>query len=223
MNFVLEDFLFVLLNLALSFVAGAILGLERKFRQQVVGMRTLILISESCTLLSMLSIHISTLGLGNGGDPTRIVSTVCSGIGFLGAGAILRQGLNIKGLTSAAIIWTAAAIGLAIGAGFYIPAFIVLAISIFSLVRLEHIESRFFPAGKLHMVTIVYESKFVDLKLVSEIVSKMGMIVTDIGLKKTQSEITIQVGVKAPQDPDLFALEKDLETLAPLKEFVYSE
>ena len=97
-------------RIAASFFCGLLLGFERKTRQHSVGMRTLILISVSSSLLAMLSSIITLEPRVTGGDPTRVAAGVVTGIGFLGAGAILRQGMNIKGLTSAAIIWTAAAI-----------------------------------------------------------------------------------------------------------------
>ena len=88
-------------RLLLSFVAGCILGLERKFRMQFVGMRTLVLICVSSSLLMMLSVYTVQIAVPLSGDPARIAAQVVSGIGFLGAGAILRHGLNVRGLTSA--------------------------------------------------------------------------------------------------------------------------
>ena len=123
-----------LIKIAFAFVAGFILGVERKFRQQVVGMRTLILICESAVMLSILSGWI-TNQIGSA-DNARIAAGVISGIGFLGAGVIMKQGLNIKGITSAAIIWADATIGLCIGAGLFVPTFIMLGVTVISLISL---------------------------------------------------------------------------------------
>lgn len=100
------------IRIATSFFCGIILGLERRSKQHAVGIRTLALISISSALLSILSINMASAGNG-AGDPTRIAAGVITGIGFIGGGAILRQGLNIRGITTAAIIFTASAIGLA--------------------------------------------------------------------------------------------------------------
>ena len=102
------------IRLIISFLCGLLLGIERKSRQNAVGIRTLVLISVSCCLLSILSVYVAqTYSTDTGkGDPTRIISTVITGIGFIGGGAILKQGLNIRGLTTVAIILTKAAIGL---------------------------------------------------------------------------------------------------------------
>ncbi len=108
----------MLIRLGLSFAAGAIIGLERASRHQVAGLRTHILICTGAALLMLLSIWIpQELSPDRNGDPGRIAAQVVSGIGFLGAGAIIRLGNNVRGLTTAASLWFIAAVGLALGAG----------------------------------------------------------------------------------------------------------
>jgi putative Mg2+ transporter-C (MgtC) family protein len=80
----------------------------------------------------------------SGGDPTRIAAQVVTGVGFLGAGAILRQGSDVRGLTTAASIWVVAAIGMAVGLGFYITALFTTALVLITLVAIRPIERRFF-------------------------------------------------------------------------------
>ncbi|MEJ5190181.1 MAG: MgtC/SapB family protein, partial [Breznakiellaceae bacterium] len=117
----------ITLRLALSFIAGGIVGFERTSRHQVAGLRTHILICVGSTLLMLLSLWIPEQFLGlKSGDPGRIAAQVVSGIGFLGAGAIMRLGNNVKGLTTAASLWLIAAVGLALGAGFYLAAGLTL-------------------------------------------------------------------------------------------------
>ena len=159
-----------LARILISLAAGGILGLERKIRQQFVGMRTLILISVSSTLLMMLSIYTSGLSeTGVRGDPSRIAAQVVSGIGFLGAGTILRQGLNIKGLTSSAIIWVAAAMGLTIGSGFILPALMALFVCEVSLIYLEKVEEKYFPAERAKHLNLVFENKRIDLDALNKL------------------------------------------------------
>ncbi len=110
MDFYLED----LLKIALAVAAGGLVGLEREFRDKSAGFRTLIFICMGSAGFTILS---ARLGVAN--DPTRIAANIVTGIGFLGAGAILREGLRVTGLTTAATIWLAAAIGMAIGGGNY--------------------------------------------------------------------------------------------------------
>ena len=112
----------MILRLCLSFIAGAIIGFERSSRRQAAGLRTHILIATGATLLMLLSIYLPQQfsSAHRAGDPGRIAAQVVSGIGFLGAGAIIRLGNNVRGLTTAASLWFVAAVGLAIGGGMFI-------------------------------------------------------------------------------------------------------
>ena len=143
-----------LIRLAASLVCGFCLGFERKMRQHTVGIRTLTLLSVSSCLLTIASSFLASTVLVEG-DPTRIAAAVITGIGFLGAGAIVNQGLNIRGLTSAAIIFTSAALGVACGAKLYIPVVIVLSFSFILLLIIGPLERKLFPADKRKLFKIV--------------------------------------------------------------------
>ena len=122
------------LRLLVAFLAGMLIGIEREAHSQPAGMRTHILITIGSTLAMLLSIYIpQSFPDFQNGDPGRIAAQVVSGIGFLGAGAILRFGINVRGLTTAASVWAMAMIGLAIGAGMYMISLISLVIILFSL------------------------------------------------------------------------------------------
>jgi putative Mg2+ transporter-C (MgtC) family protein len=149
----------MIIRLCLGFLAGAIIGLERSSRHQVAGMRTHILISTGATLLMLLSIWLPQeyIGLKNG-DPGRIAAQVVSGIGFLGAGAIIRLGNNIRGLTTAASLWLIAAVGMAIGAGMFIAAAATEVLSLITLFILDMLEKRLFPSERNKMLELSYKS-----------------------------------------------------------------
>jgi putative Mg2+ transporter-C (MgtC) family protein len=115
-----------LLRLALAAGLGGAIGLEREFRHKPAGLRTNMLIALGSALFSILSVE---LGAG-AGSPDRIAAQVVTGIGFLGAGAILRSGENVHGLTTAATIWVNAAIGMAAGLGSYMVAIVAAAITL---------------------------------------------------------------------------------------------
>jgi putative Mg2+ transporter-C (MgtC) family protein len=115
-----------LLRLALAAALGGAVGLEREFRHKPAGLRTNMLIALGAALFSILSVE---LGAG-AGSPDRIAAQVVTGIGFLGAGAILRSGENVHGLTTAATIWVNAAIGMAAGLGSYTVATIAAAVTL---------------------------------------------------------------------------------------------
>ena len=133
----------IVIRLCLAFAAGGIIGFERSSRRQVAGLRTHILISVGACCLMALSIWLpQQMG---GGDPSRIAAQVVSGMGFLGAGAIIRLGANIRGLTTAASLWLIAAIGMAIGAGMYIAAAAARILALIALFLLNKVERKIFP------------------------------------------------------------------------------
>ncbi|QQE63733.1 membrane protein [Leptolyngbya sp. BL0902] len=104
-------------RLAVAFLLGSALGLERQWRQRMAGLRTSTLVATGAALFVMLSVLTP-----DDASPTRIAAQVVSGIGFLAGGVILREGLTVRGLNTAATIWCAAAIGSLAGAGFFAPA-----------------------------------------------------------------------------------------------------
>ena len=142
-------------KLLLSLVLGAVVGLERRHKGQIAGMRTFALITMGATLAMLVSIYIPQeyLGLKNG-DPGRIAAQVISGIGFLGAGAIIQMKGSVRGLTTAAGIWMAACIGLAVGAGMYVVATIACFLIIFVLLSLELCEKHLFKGNEQKIVRL---------------------------------------------------------------------
>jgi putative Mg2+ transporter-C (MgtC) family protein len=132
----LTSFPEALVRLALAAVLGGAVGLEREYHHKPAGLRTNMLIALGSALFSILSIE---LGAGTG-SPDRIAAQVVTGIGFLGAGAILRSGDHIHGLTTAATIWVNAAIGMAAGLGSYTVATVAAAITFVVLALLPWME-----------------------------------------------------------------------------------
>jgi putative Mg2+ transporter-C (MgtC) family protein len=131
-------------RLVTAALLGAALGFEREIRQKDAGLRTNILISVGAALFTLMSIEIS----GPSGDPGRIAAQIVTGIGFLGAGAIMRTDTGIQGLTTAATVWVNAAVGVAAGGGKYHLAFIATGITLAALLVLQPIErtiARRFP------------------------------------------------------------------------------
>ena len=161
----------IIIRLVLGFIAGAIMGFERSSRHQVAGLRTHILISMGATLLMLLSIYIPQefMDLKNG-DPGRIAAQVVSGIGFLGAGAIIRLGNNIRGLTTAASLWFVAAIGLTVGAGMFLAAGIAEAAGLITLLFLGKLERIIFPVERNKTLEVFYKNSSPEIDDAIEIV-----------------------------------------------------
>jgi putative Mg2+ transporter-C (MgtC) family protein len=127
-------------------LSGAI-GLERELRERTAGLRTHILVGVGAAVFTIVSAYgwsdfVFNRNLGTVFDPTRIAAQIVTGIGFLGAGAIIRQGVAVRGLTTAAALWVVAAIGMAAGAGFYSVAAIATGIVLVGLWPLRMVEPR---------------------------------------------------------------------------------
>jgi len=124
MPFAPED----LLKILLALLAGGTIGLEREYRDKAAGFRTIIFICLGSALFTILSIEIA-----GDKDPARVAANIVTGVGFLGAGVVMREGGRILGLTTAAIIWLTAAIGMSIGSGQYTLAMLVTALTLLVL------------------------------------------------------------------------------------------
>ncbi len=141
----------LIMRLLVGAALGALIGIERERQSQPAGLRTHIILVTGATLAAIISIQYASL-LPTPGDPGRLAAQVISGIGFLGAGAILRFGANIKGLTTAASLWTMAVVGLAVGAGFILPALATTLLLFSALTVVTFFEKRVLGDTTLKMV-----------------------------------------------------------------------
>jgi putative Mg2+ transporter-C (MgtC) family protein len=132
-------------RLALAMVVGAVLGVERERLDRPAGLRTYMLVTEGACLFMICAILLADQIVRAGGisDPGRIASTVVQGIGFIAAGVILTTGKEVVGLTTAAGLWVATALGLLIGAGFFVIAVVAAGATVVALVALRHVELEF--------------------------------------------------------------------------------
>ncbi len=142
-------------RLTLSLLLGSLVGMERKRKGQIAGIRTFALISMGATLAMLLSIYVPQeyMGLKNG-DPGRIAAQVITGIGFLGAGAIIQMKGSVRGLTTAAGIWMVATIGMTLGVGLYTLAFVATGFILFILLVLERIEHKIHVGVETRIIRI---------------------------------------------------------------------
>src|SRR5258707_2024860 len=139
----------MILRLVLAIALGGVIGLEREFHEQRAGMRTNALVSLGSALFTLVSAYgfLDLLSISHVQvDPTRVASYIVAGIGFLGAGTIVVRKTGTQGLTTAAAIWTVAAIGMACGVGLYWEAVAVTALTLIVLSALRYLEQRLIPA-----------------------------------------------------------------------------
>lgn len=167
-------------RLAVASVLGALVGLEREIHQHPAGMRTHLLVSFGSAMFTVLSVFgfvgVLASGEGTAPDPTRIAAQIVTGIGFLGAGAIIKYGTSIRGLTTAGSLWATSAIGMAAGAGQPLLAVVGTAIVLFSLWPLNWIVER------LH----IGHERIVRVRLLLEGLEPLGALTRELAARRVE-------------------------------------
>jgi putative Mg2+ transporter-C (MgtC) family protein len=155
-------YLRIAMHLGSAMVAGGLIGLERSFHGRPAGFRTHTLVCLASSLLMLVTLY-QGHWFGNGEakgavtmDPTRMAQGIMTGIGFLGAGVIFKEGLTVRGLTTAASIWVTASIGVLMGIGFYFPGVLATALTLGVLVIFHRIE-RWLPAHTYAQLNVRFE------------------------------------------------------------------
>jgi putative Mg2+ transporter-C (MgtC) family protein len=189
-----------LARLALAAGLGGAIGIERELRDRYAGLRTHLLVSLGSALFTLVSAYAWTgfkFGNGVSYDPTRIAAQVVTGIGFLGAGAIMRQGISVHGLTTAATLWMSAAVGMTAATGFYAVAALATAVTLTVLWPLRIFERRYIDRIRSSSAHII-----VDLKLGSDAAPV---------LRYLESERAALVGVQVSDEARRRKLVADVE------------
>ena len=204
----------MLIRLCLSFAAGAIIGIERSSRRQVAGLRTHILIATGATLLMLLSIYLpQQFSPHRTGDPGRIAAQVVSGIGFLGAGAIIRLGNNVRGLTTAASIWFVAAVGLAIGAGMFIVAGGAVILGLITLMLLGIVEKKIFPSGRFKLLEISYKDNSPNTEAALDIIREAGIQIQSVDVNHGKDKGTkLRLLARIPEIVDIASIARSIKS-----------
>ena len=200
----------LILRLLVAGLLGGLIGFEREMHNQPAGLRTHIILVLGAALAMCISINLSIQfhTAATNGDPERLAAQVISGIGFLGAGAIFRFGSGVKGLTTASSLWTAAIIGLAVGAGYFLVGIITTAIVLFVLKGLDLIDKKLIRGRTTRTIVIRGADRpgFVDE--VKFTLAKFDIALKSVSLQKNlkNNEIQIDTVTKVLQDQDLDAI-----------------
>ncbi len=189
----------IIFRLVLAAVLSGIIGFEREFHGRAAGFRTHILLCIGSTLVMLTSLHIFDVYYSRVPvDPGRIAAGVVTGIGFLGAGAIMHFRSSVRGLTTAASLWVVAGLGLAVGSGLYLGSIVTTILTIIALMifsRLEHAMIR-----RDWYKTIIIESKesIDQLKTIREILAECRSEITDFEIDRAKDSINmvLKLGVK---------------------------
>ena len=180
----------IFLRLLLSALLGGIVGMEREWRNQPAGLRTHLILSLGAALTTVVSLE---MGSRTGSDPARIAANIVTGIGFLGAGVIFRYGISVRGLTTAASIWTTGGIGMAVGAGVYWGAFVATGFLLLSLVILRRIEPLLMSGRGSRSVHISARSTPGLMKDVEDVFDGFGATVNSLDFRRDHSLGRIEI------------------------------
>ena len=200
-------------RMLLSMVLGSFIGMERKRKGQMAGIRTFALISMGATLAMLLSIYVPQeyLGLKNG-DPGRIAAQVITGIGFLGAGTIIQMKGSVRGLTTAAGIWIVAIVGMAVGVGMYFVAALTTAMVLFVLLVLENIERRINVGSESRIIRLKLKGVISDIRPYAKVLKKHQVVMTNYFVEYDYTDETTRLNlvVLLREHSDLIHLFKDI-------------
>jgi putative Mg2+ transporter-C (MgtC) family protein len=189
-----NDYALITFHLLGALVAGGIIGLERSFHARPAGFRTHTLVCLTSSLLMLVTLYQSkwlpaaNLPFAVQTDPTRMAQGIMTGIGFLGAGVIFKEGLSVRGLTTAASIWITAAIGVLIGIGFYYPAILATALTVGILSLFRIIEAKMPSQSYAHHSLRFDRNNAVPEDQVRALLKEYGFTVANISYRVTDDE-----------------------------------
>ncbi|HWZ71342.1 MAG TPA: MgtC/SapB family protein, partial [Casimicrobiaceae bacterium] len=173
----------LLLRPLLALLAGALVGLERSYRGRAAGLRTYALVCLGSALLVVLAEELSRGPAGGVGDSTRVIQGIVTGIGFLGAGVIVKEGFSVRGLTTAASIWVISAVGVVIGGGFYVLGAIATALTLALLSILRTVEDRLPSQTYVHCHLSFHRDQLRDEVWLRKLVAGHGFSITDLSYR----------------------------------------
>lgn len=222
----------IVLHLVGALAVGILLGYERSYHGRAAGMRTYGLVCLASTVLTVVNAYpgmwYGGLGVqgtaGGAGDPTRVIQGIVTGIGFLGAGVIMREGLSIRGLSTAASIWSTAAIGVTIGLGFYLVAITAAALSILVMGMFRRLETALPHHTVMHLTLVFTRDRAPPAEELRAKAKAQGFEVVDwaFHLKNGSGHFEYQLVLRSMGVRDPMALVTALADLDAVVEFSLS-
>ena len=205
-------------RLAGAALLGGLIGLERETHSRPAGFRTHMIVALGSCLVMLVSMYMAELSPLRS-DPGRIAAQVVTGIGFLGAGAILRFGMSVKGLTTAATLWTTAGIGLAVGCGYWAAAGVTTALTLVVLFVFDKFEKAFFKGRASRKIVIHAKDGPGLVDRVEEIMEKSGVALRKVDIRRDVVERKIEVSIRAdfPRKTDVEGLSRAIGSLPEME------
>lgn len=190
-------------RLLLAFLLGGIIGCEREHVGRPAGLRTHVLVCVGAALVQITALKFYTLNPGHTSDPFRMGAQVISGIGFLGAGTIIKEGATVKGLTTAATLWVVSCVGLAAGTGLYIEAIAATLLLFIGLKGLKKIEQRIIKSNNSITIQMITPNSIGKIGEIGNTLGALGVNILGIDIQQQDSDIIIELSVRptrsAPQ------------------------
>jgi len=188
----------IVTRLLVATILGGLVGLERERLNRAAGLRTHVMVSVGSALFTILSLY-AFREAGKVNDPARVAAQIVSGIGFLGAGTIMKHGATVRGLTTAATLWVVAGIGMAAGAGFYLGALLTTAVVIAALVFLKPIE-RALGEKNLTTMEISMPTRPGQVASVHGTFEVLGIVMKNLEMDTEDDRQVLRVTVLIPPD-----------------------
>jgi len=187
----MNDYLEITLRLLTALALGSLVGLERSYHGRPAGFRTHTLVCLASALLMLVPVYApkwlgATVDIRTTLDPTRIAQGIMTGIGFLGAGAIIKEGLTVRGLTTAASIWITAAIGILLGIGFYFPALLTAVLALGTLALFRWLEIRMPAQSYAHFVLRFAREAALPEPELRRLVQEAGFTIANLHYRLTE-------------------------------------
>ena len=203
------------IRLVLAAILGGIIGIERQIHEKPAGLRTNILICVGSTLFMSLSTRVAQV---LGGDPTRIAAQIISGIGFLGAGAVLHSHGFVLGLTTAATIWVVAGVGMALGSGMYLVAVFATAMSLVTLYFLSFVEDRI-QGRRSYSYSLVVSDLNQALSSINRVLQESSVAAASFNFKKRADNYRVWFKLVIPRETNI----KIIQRLSEVPEIIQVE
>jgi putative Mg2+ transporter-C (MgtC) family protein len=213
----------ILLRVLLAAVLGALVGWQREIHHQPAGLRTHIILVVGAALCMTLSIDVALQfrATALNGDPGRIAAQIVSGIGFLGAGAIIREGFTVKGLTTATSLWTMAVVGMTVGMGYYLTSVVVTLLIFVVLTVLNSVEKRYIHPHLEITITLKADDRKGLMDEVKKVLMDKGRRIISLGIRRNLEDrnVGIEADIDVTESDPTESLVDDLSAIKGVHSF----
>lgn len=194
----------IIFKLSLACILGGLIGLERESLNRPAGLRTytLVCVGSALAMIVSLDMYYQFYRTVNA-DPGRIAAQVVSGIGFLGAGTILKEGATVRGLTTAAGLWVVACIGLAVGAALYVPAIVTTIIILFVLIYFVRFEQHLTGMRLYKGIVMVVDDEPGMVGVIGNILGDLAISIKNINLTRLEGEQQLEIELLLQLPPEV--------------------